>query len=94
MKVKASEHESIWYQVQKSFMTHKYMLEKGYLHDKFVFKACLMHPSFYHNMMQDEQAKFHAVYQTPITELTLWGIPLKITTEVESISWVIDLIDD
>jgi len=94
MILEASDHKSIWYQVQESYMTHKMLLEEAYLHKRFVFKACLMHPEFYYKMMQDEQAKSYRLFSPPIDELTLWGIPLKITVEVDSVSWIIDLEDE
>lgn len=93
MKIKADRDKSIWYQVQESFIIHKNLLEEAYLHNRFVFKACLMHPKIYHDMMQDEQAKSYRMFQSAIDEVTLWGIPLKITTEVDSVSWIIDLED-
>lgn len=67
------------------------MLVEAYLHDKFIFKTCLMHPEFYARLMRDEQAKYHIDYMSPINELVLYGIPVKITPEVETISWIMDL---
>ena len=93
MKPKAHEFISIWQQVQASYLVHMRLLDEAYLREKFVFKACLMTPKFYHDMMQDEQAKLCAMFQTPFNELKLFGIPVKITHEVDSISWIVDLND-
>ncbi len=77
--------------IEMDYASHNVLLEEAHLHDKFEFKACVMNPDFYKDLMNDNMIKSYVSLLQPMTELRLFHIPIKISREVDTISWLIDL---